>query len=85
MDDTLIAETRCHVPTDMSASIEVLYVVLDCKKISERRSLISMDKFAIHKRSLENQQLGMVINTCTMNIIFLKDKLLRLVTTLNTN
>ena len=72
------------MPTAMTASIESLYAALCREKLSERRSPISMDKFKVHKRSWEKQQLGLVINTRTMTARLPDEKLLRLVTTLNT-
>ena len=84
VDDTLISETRRRMPTTTAASIEALYVVLGYKKLSERRSPISIDKFAAHKCSWKNQQLGLVINTHTMTVRLPEENLLCLVTTSTT-
>ena len=84
MDDTLITDTRHQIPTAMSASIEALYTVLSREKLSERRSPISMDNFSVHEYSWEKQQLGLIINTHTMNIRLPENKILRLITTLTT-
>ena len=51
VDETLIVETRRNIPTTMAAIIEEFYVVLGCEKLSERKSIISMDNFAVHKCS----------------------------------
>ena len=51
VNDTLIVNNRCPMPTAMAASIESLSVVLDYEKLSERRSSIGMDKFYVHKSS----------------------------------
>ena len=84
VDDTLITKTRRHMPTAMAASIESVYVVLGREKLSERRPPISMDKFAVHKCSLEKQQLGLVIKTRTIPVNLPEKKILRVVTTLTT-
>ena len=47
--NTLIAETRFHIPTAMTPSIEKLYAVLGCEQDYEKRSSINMDKFSIRK------------------------------------
>ena len=51
VDDTLISETRRHIPTAMATSIEALYVVLGLEQISERRAPISMERFAARRCS----------------------------------
>ena len=84
MDDILITDNRRHMPTAMTTSIKALYVVLGRGNKYERISPISMDKFTVRKCSWEKQQLGLVINTRIITVIILEDKLLRLVTTLNT-
>ena len=57
VDDTLMADIRRHMPTAMAASIEALFLILGRDDLPNRRSNISMDKFAVSKCSWIKEQL----------------------------
>ena len=67
-----MTDIRRHIPTDMAASIEALFLILCRDDLPNRRSNISMDKFAVSKCSWIKEQLGLIINTRSM-IVFLPD------------
>ena len=78
VDDTLMADIRRHMPTAMAASIEALFLILGRDDLPNRRSNISMDKFAVSKCSWIKEQLGLIINTRSMMVFLPEVKRLRM-------
>ena len=84
VDDTLMADIRRHMLTCMAASIEALFIILGRLSENERRSPLSMDKFAEFHCSWRKQQLGLLLDTRKMTVALPEDKFQRMYNTLTT-
>ena len=77
-----MADIRCHMLTCMAASIESLFIILGNLTEEERRSPLSMDKFAALLCSWRKQQLGLILDTRKMIVVLPKEKFERMLKTL---
>lgn len=83
VDDTLMADIQPHILTAMGASIESLFLSLGALCEAERRSPLSMDKFAEFLCSWRKQQLGLIIDSRKMTVTLPPDKIHRMTETLS--
>ena len=82
VDDTLMADIRRHILTAIAASVEALFIMFG-RDSPYRRSFLSIDKFLRARCSYVKDQLGLTINTRSMEVSLPQDKLDRLRKVLN--
>ena len=78
-----MADIHPHTLTAMGASIESLFQILGQLCEAERRSPLSMDKFATLACSRRKQQLGLIIDSRKMVVTLPSEQVLRMTVTLS--